>query len=155
MFGITRIDAIEEVALVSFNDIPLDIPLLADIFTGFSNADINIDMISQTAPVGERVSISFTCMESDMVKVLALSKELQAKYPKIRPMVSSGNTKIQLYGEEMRETPGVFAKLLESLVGLELEIRAITTSEVDISLLVPEARQEQALTAVRTGFRVE
>lgn len=155
MFGITRIDTIEEVALLSFNDIPLDLPLLADIFTGFSSAEINIDMISQTAPVGDRISISFTCMERDMVKVLALSKELQAKYPRIRPMVSSGNTKIQLYGEEMRETPGVFAKLLESLTGLDVEIRAITTSEVDISLLVPEARQERVLDAVRAGFRVE
>jgi aspartate kinase len=155
MFGITKIDTIEAVALISFCDIPLDVPLLAGIFTGFSDAGINIDMISQTAPVGGKVSISFTCMESDMVKLLGLSKELQARYPGIRPMVSSGNTKIQLYGEEMRTTPGVFAKLLASLTGVDIEIRQITTSEVDISLLVSQAHEERTLTAVRAGFQIE
>ena len=156
MYGVTRIDVCEEVTLISFNNIPLDTPLLSDIFTGFAQADIVIDMISQAAPIGDKIHISFSCMDSDMVKVLALSKELQAKYPGMKPLVTSGNCKLQLYGEEMRHTPGVFAKMLSALSGLEeaVELKQITTSEVDISLLVLESQREDVLRVLKLAFEI-
>ncbi|MDL2233139.1 ACT domain-containing protein [Ruminococcaceae bacterium OttesenSCG-928-L11] len=152
MYGITRIDTIDEVTLVSFPSIPVDLPLLAEIFTAVADEDILIDMVSQTAPVGDKIGIAFTCMDSDMVKVLELTRQLQAKYPKIKPLVSNGNSKIQLYGEEMRVTPGVFARMLSCLAGLDIEIKQVTTSEVDISLLVSEADLEQSVDALAKGF---
>lgn len=155
MYGVTKIDVIEEVALISFNKIPVDIPLLAEIFTSYGRENILVDMISQTAPVGNEISIAFTCMDADMVKILQLSRELRVKYPQIRPMVTSGNCKIQLYGQEMRSTPGVFAKLLECLSGLSVELKQVTTSEVDISLLVSEAHLAEAFAAVKKAFEVE
>jgi aspartokinase len=49
----------------------------------------------------------------------------------------------------------VFAKLLASLSGVDIEIRQITTSEVDISLLVSQAHEERTLAALRAGFQIE
>ena len=154
MYGVTRIDVCEDVTLISFNNIPLDTPLLSEIFTGFAREDIVIDMISQTAPVGDNVNISFSCMDSDMVKILRLSRELQAAYPGIKPLVTSGNCKLQLYGEEMRHTPGVFAKMLSALSGLTVELKQITTSEVDISLLVLASQREEIFAALKEAFQI-
>ena len=154
MYGVSKIDVIEEVALISFNGIPLHLPLLPEIFQGFADEEIVIDMISQTAPVGDTINISFTCMDRDIVKVLQLSKELGERHAGIKPMVTSGNCKLQLYGAEMRTTHGVFARLLTCLSGLDIGIKQITTSEVDISLLVGAPDLDRALEAVRKGFQV-
>lgn len=154
MNGVSRIDYQEDVALVSFGGLPAGIALTAEIFSAFSDAGIVIDMISQTAPVGDRTSVSFTCSGSDMVKVLEISKRLSESYPALKPMVSSGNCKIQLYGEEMREAHGVFASVLNAISGTEVELRQITTSEVDISLLVSGAHLDTALPLLKQRFGI-
>jgi len=152
MYGVTHMDVCEEIALITFRKIPCHLPLISDIFARFATHDIVIDMISQTSPAGEFVSISFTCMESDMVKVLEISKELSQKYPQLKPMVSSGNCKIQLFGEEMRTASGVFARALSALAGTAVEVQQVSTSEVDISLLVTAVHLSEATQALRKSF---
>ena len=152
MYGVSRLDISEDVALVSFNNIPLDLALLSDIFTEFAKHEIVLDMISQTTPVSGHVSLSFSCFDRDMVKVLELAGALRKKYPRIRPMVSSGNCKLQLFGEEMRTAHGVFAKALASLSGAGVELQQVTTSEVDISLLIGTAHMQQAVQALCEAF---
>lgn len=155
MHGVTRIDVFEGVALVSFKKIPLDTGLLADIFRQFGDSGVNLDMISQTSPISDRVSVSFTCYGADMVKVLAVSKGLRESHPELLPMVSSGNGKLYLFGEEMRSTPGVFARVMDCLNRAGVEPQLVTTSEVDISLLVADARLDEAYAALKAAFAVE
>lgn len=154
MYGVTCIETFEEVALISYKKIPSDPALLADIFGCFGREGINLDMISQTSPISDRVSVSFTCFDRDMVKVLAISKALSGKYPGLQPLVASGNCKIYLYGEEMRRTPGVFARAMECLGKAGVEPQLVTTSEVDISLLVTAARLEETRDALKEAFQV-
>lgn len=154
MYGVTKLDTSEDIALVSFKKIPLSLSVLSDIFERFAAAGINIDMISQTAPTSRHVSIAFTCPDEDMVKVLEISKALSDRYPDMKPMVSSGNCKIQLYGEEMRDASGVFARALKGLSETSTELQQISTSEVDISLLVGAAHLEEAISALKEAFEL-
>lgn len=155
MYGVTRLDTCEDIALVSFKKIPLSLPLLAAIFEQFAQNSINIDMVSQTAPTGHNVSISFTCLGSDMVQVLAITNSLSESHPQLRPMVSSGNCKIQLFGEEMRSMPGVFARAIRRLSETAVEVQQVTTSEIDISLLVSAAHFDEAVTALSDAFGLD
>jgi len=154
MYGVSRLDICEEIALITFRKIPSNLPLISDIFSRFAQEEIVIDMISQTAPAGEFVSISFTCMDQDMVKVLEISNRLSQKYPQLKPIVSSGNCKIRLFGEEMRIASGVFSRALRALSSTGVELQQITTSEVDISLLVPSVRLEEAVDALKSSFGI-
>lgn len=152
MKGITKLNLWENITLVSLQGLPDRLPVMADIFAAFSGAGIIIDMISQTAPVGGKVDLSFTCYDDDMVKVLALSKELGERYQGIRPLVSSGNSKIQLYGPEMPQLYGVFSDVLDCLREIPLHVHLITTSEVDISLLVDTPHGAEAMEALHDRF---
>ena len=152
MFGVARIKTCEEVALITFSKIPLNLDLLSSIFGEFAKQNIVLDMISQTSPVGGHVSLSFTCSDSELVKVLGISKTLGGKYPQLKPLVSSGNCKILLYGEEMVKTPGVYAKAIAALAGTQVELEQVTTSDYDISLLVTNADLEEAVSALKTAF---
>ena len=109
MYGVSKLDICEDVAVVTLNKMPLNLSVAADFFTGLGQADIIIDMVSQTSPVGERVSIAFTCLDADLRGVLDAAKKLREAYPDVSSLVSSGNVKLQLFGEEMRTASGVFA----------------------------------------------
>lgn len=154
MYGVSRIDSFDKVALISFQKIPSQTALLADIFGQFGESGINLDMISQTSPISDRVSISFTCFDSEMVQVLSITNKLKETYPDLRPLVSSGNCKLYLFGEDMRHTPGVFARAMRCLSGTTVEPQLITTSEVDISMLVAASQLDEALAALKAEFQV-
>ncbi len=153
MHGITNMQLIEDVALITFAKIKGDSTAMAHIFGAVADEGINIDMISQTAPQGEFVSISFTVDTKDTVKVLALANSLKEPDGKA-PMVSTGNCKIRLYGEDMPHTHGVFAKVIAEIAKTGSELSMITTSEVDISLLIPSSQVQDVVSVLEKAFGV-
>ena len=152
MYGVSKLNICEDVAVVTLNKMPLGLGVSADFFTGLGQAGIVIDMVSQTSPVGERVSVAFTCLDADLCGVLDAAKKLRQSYPEISSLVSSGNVKIQLFGEEMRTASGVFARALSALAQAGVEPQLITTSEIDISLLIPAPGLPGAKLALREAF---
>ena len=54
MNGVSRISLLEDVSLVTFHQIPSDLIFLSEVLEEFSDAKINIDMISQSAPPAAR-----------------------------------------------------------------------------------------------------
>ena len=155
MFCVSKINVIEDVALISFNKGATDINLLSEIFDLFAKAQINVDMISQTASQGKMVNLSFTVPGECLGKALELIAKFKDTHPSVKPLVRGGNSKIALYGEDMRRTYGVAAKAFRSIVNQDIEICMITTSETDISLLVANSDLENALDALSKEFEVE
>lgn len=155
MNGVSKINVTEDIALVTFHNIPQDLSLTAKILTDFSSRNVNIDMISQSAPVRNRTDVSFTVHSSDVVKSLEIIRELSVAYPDIKPFVNDGNCKIQLYGEEMKHTPGVAAEVFSVVANISSEIMLITTSEVDISILLAQHNMSDAIDALEKHFSVK
>ncbi|MEM1483882.1 ACT domain-containing protein [Oscillospiraceae bacterium PP1C4] len=154
MDGVSKITVCEDVALVTFHKVSSDLKLIADIFSDFAKAQINIDMISQTAPQGHYIDISFTLQSEQLIKVLELVNKFRETHAKLKPMVSNGNCKIQLYGEEMCEMCGVAASAISAISETDVELTLITTSEVDISLLVTQPHCSEAVEALEKKFGV-
>ena len=67
-------------------------------------------------------------------------------------MVSSSNVKISVYGEAMRIESGVAAKVFQAAASVGADIRLITTSEADISLLITKADYQQIVDAIEKIF---
>ena len=155
MNGVSKITVTEDVALLTFHKMPDDLAVLSEIFTSLANAKVNLDMISQTAPQGHHIDISFTLRSEQLVEVLELINRYREAHPDLHPMVSSGNCKIQLYGEEMREMYGVAASSISAIARSHAELTLISTGEVEISLLVPQSSCEEAVKALEAAFGVE
>jgi len=94
----------------------------------------------------------FTVSGSDMVKALSLLKKMKADGLEIKPLVSSGNTKIQLYGEEMREMYGVAARAIDVVARTGVQVVIITTSEVDISMLCANVNVDECIEELEKIF---
>ncbi|MEG2852513.1 MAG: hypothetical protein RR879_06630 [Hydrogenoanaerobacterium sp.] len=91
MKGVTKISVCDDISLITFNGIGSDLKFISDVFTTLAAAGINMDMISQTAPTGDKISVSFTVCGHDLIKVLSLIKNYTEKYPKFKPLVTGSN----------------------------------------------------------------
>jgi aspartokinase len=144
MSTVTKITTCDDVALITLRNSPADIKFIAKVFHAISEKGINVDMISQTAPLGGRISISFSVGGEDVGKILELLATFRESNPELKSDISTGNCKISIYGEAMRNIPGVAANVFNIIAEQNVDIRLITTSEVDISLLVPKSEFEKA-----------
>ena len=73
----------------------------------------------------------------------------------IKVIVSSVNHKISVYDPQMKNTPGMAARVFSAIAASDADIRLITTSEVEISLLVTEADYDTVLEAIEEAVNAK
>lgn len=151
MSASTVISTVDNITLVTLVGFPAEVGLIAKIFESISQYDINIDMISMAPTHGAFTGLSFTISDNDLVDVLAFTTQLK-KETQVNVIVSSVNHKISVYDPAMKNTPGVAAKVFGAIAGTKADLRLITTSEVEISLLVTEADFDTVLGAIQKAM---
>lgn len=147
-YPISHVNITENITLITLIDIPITQKMIAKIFIALAKKDINVDMISQTSPLKGKINLSFTISDADLFPAIQALKDFKSLVLGLRIEVNSNNTKLSLYGEGMKTTPGTAAKTLEVLSENNIDIIMITTSEVDISYLIYAADQEEAATVL-------
>lgn len=141
-----------DITLVTLQEFPANTQSVSDVFEEIAKYGINIDMISMAPTHGAYTDLSFTISDVDLVEVLKFTTELKKKN-QIQAIVSSVNHKVSVYDEAMRNTPGIAAKVFSAISGTNADIRLITTSEVEIALLVTEADYDTVLAALQTALQ--
>ena len=112
-------------------------------------------MISQSAPHGTSIDFSFTASSSDLPLVMkAISAANLDKDAKASPLISVGYSKLNLFGEEMVTSCGVAARALNALAIAGIEVLLITTSDLDISLLVRAENEDAAYDVLKKAFEL-
>lgn len=152
--SVTSISTVYNVALVTVDNLPNDMLLISNIFSKIANEKINIDMISQAPPYKGKINISFSLPAKDIVKVISLLNSFKNNVPNLRIEIDSDNTKISVFGEAMKNKPGVAAQLFMLLAINEIEVKLITTSEVEISYLIYEKDIDKAISAIKQEFKI-
>lgn len=140
----TVITTSDNITLVTLPGFPANVTAVSEIFDDIASYEINIDMISMAPTHGAYTGLSFTISDEDLVEMLAYTSKLKEKRS-VNVIVSSVNHKISVYDEEMRHTPGIAAKVFRAIKETNADIRLITTSEVEIALLVSEADYDTVL----------
>lgn len=151
---VTSISTVYNVALVAVDNLPNDMVLITGIFNKIADEKINIDMISQSPPYKGKINIYFSIPADNIIKVITILNSFKIKVPNLRIEVDSDSTKISVFGEGMRDKPGVAAKVFALMADNEIEIKLITTSEVDISYLIYEKDADKAINAIRQEFNI-
>lgn len=153
--GITKITHTSDVTLITLSSLPCDSRAVAAVLTALAERGVNVDMISQTAPQGGTIRLSFTISDGSLAQALAVLAEVRRENPAISPEILPGNGKIAFYDQNMVQTPGVAAKVFSLLSQAGIQVMLITTSEVDISILVNGHYLSDALTLMCEYYGVE
>ena len=127
----------------------MDPGVIADVFDTIADADINIDMISQTVPVGHTVDLSFTLPDS------SLDAALKALAPKELHIDSqSGLVKFTVEGFGMEHRPGIAARMFRVMAEGGVVIKLITTSETKISYCIDPKDVAAATQLAKKAFNL-
>lgn len=149
---VSNISVSYNIALVTIYRLPYDTRLLSDIFNGIAQKNINIDMISQSPPYRGIISLSFSLPADKLVDALSVLNGFKTIVKDLRVEVDADNTKLQVYGEGMRNMPGVAARIFTLLADEGVEIKLVTTSETDISYLIYEKDVDRAINAISSEY---
>ena len=127
----------------------------ADIFSPLSEKQINIDMVIQNISLdGKKTDLTFTVKRSDLRK----STDLIKKNKKIKFSNLSFNekvSKISVVGAGMVATPGVTYKVFKALAEEKINILAISTSEIKISVIINEDDTLKAIKKLHSEFKLD
>jgi 4-hydroxy-tetrahydrodipicolinate reductase len=150
--AITRMFVSNEEALVSLYRITRDPKSITGIFERLGQANINVDLISQTTPVDGEVNISFTVFKRDIAKTTELVQTLRKSMKNLDIKIADEITKIAVEGPGMETQSGVAARVFASLAEAKVAIQTVTTSETKIALIIPQTDEERAIAAIKTTF---
>jgi aspartokinase len=152
MNGVTKISSEADVMMITVTDAKSG--ALSSALCFFANANIVVDMISQSAPRGTTLDFSFTTKQKYLGDAMKAIAEYKAANGGAQAMVSSGYSKINLFGEEMVTSCGVAAKALAALDTAGIDVALITTSDLDISILLRAENEDTAVEVLNKEFQI-
>ena len=143
-------------ARVTITDIPDTPGMSARILTALAEDEINIDMIVSNIASDGLARHSFTMNTVDLGRAqAALQPCLSELSPDAKVETEAGIAKLSVVGIGMRSHSGVAAQMFQALGDNGINIGMISTSEIKISVTVPEAQIEDAARAVHTSFGLD
>jgi len=142
-----------KVTLVGVADKP---GVAAAIFEPFGKNNINIDMVIQTAASdGKKTDVTFTVKREDLLKTLKLL-EKNKQYLNYQKIIHDDKvSKVSIIGAGMVSNPGVVYKMFSALGSEQINILAISTSEIKISVLVQENMTQKAVKVLHQKFELD
>jgi aspartate kinase len=149
---ITGLATSDDDVAITIKDIDNDINLLSDIFESVAKKRINIDMISQTAPIDNKVNISFTLPKLDLKEALEIIGKFYSDKEKIS--IDEDITKFSIVGIGMKTTSGVAARVFKVFKQNHIAVKMITTSEIRITCAIKQEDKQKAIELIATEFNL-
>ena len=127
----------------------------ANIFEPLSKAQINVDMVIQNISSDQKTTdITFTVKRDDILK----TKQILKNYSKINYTEIIHNdkvAKVSIVGAGMVSTPGVTYRMFRALSDEGINILAISTSEIKLSVIIDEDNTLKAIKKLHTVFDLD
>tara|TARA_A100001011_G_C14311955_1_gene846024 strand:+ start:2583 stop:3794 length:1212 start_codon:yes stop_codon:yes gene_type:complete len=141
-----------KITLIGVQDKP---GVAAEIFEPISKSQINIDMVIQNVSSdGKTTDITFTIKTEDFdktVDTIKQNKNIKFKELSFKKDVS----KISIVGAGMVTTPGVTYKMFRALASENINILAISTSEIKISVIINDVDTLKAVKKLHSIFDLD
>ena len=141
-----------KITLIGVQDKP---GVAANIFEPLSKNQINVDMVIQNISSDQKTTdITFTIKRDDLLKTIEIlknNKDIQYKSMNQDDKVS----KISIVGAGMVSTPGVTYRMFRSLAEEKINILAISTSEIKLSVIINENDTLKAIKKLHTVFELD
>ena len=130
--------------------------IAAAVFGPLAAAGINVDMIVQSVSRdGVNANMTFTVTRSDLKRAQAVLAEHQATIGFGEILVDDDVSKVSVVGVGMRSHAGIAHTMFQTLADKGINIQAISTSEIKVSVLIDEAYTELALRALHTAYGLD
>lgn len=140
---------------ITISGIPDKPGISAKIFGLMASNNINVDMIVQNiSQDGISANMTFTVPSRDLelAKKIIKQKELEIRY--LNLSTDSNIAKISVIGMGMMSQSGVAEKMFKALADKEINILAISTSEIKISVLIEKKYTDEAVKTLHGVYKL-
>lgn len=127
---------------------------IATIFKTISDANVNVDVITQNVVDQNRITISFTVAEEEYDRALRLSNDLGKQLHAEAVYGTEDVAKVCIIGVGMKTTPGVASRLFQCLADQGVHIEMVSTSDINITCVVSKADYAKAVLAIHQAFEL-
>jgi aspartate kinase len=143
-------------ARVTLTGLPDLAGTVAAIFAPLASANIVVDMIVQSTPgPGEKSSLTFTVPTGSLAHTVAELEKAKDAIGFDEIATDTDVVKVSAVGIGMRSNAGIAATMFETLAERGINILAISTSEIKVSVLLPEEYTELAVRVLHSAFGLD
>jgi aspartate kinase len=143
-------------AMVTLTGLPDRPGTVAAVFEPLAAANVNVDMIVQSVPRrGEPSLLTFTVPRASLAHSVAELQKVKDEIGFDEILTDTDVVKISAVGVGMRSNAGIAAQMFKTLADRGINILAITTSEIKVSVLIPEEYTELAVRVLHTSYGLD
>jgi aspartate kinase len=143
-------------AMITLFGLPDESGRVAKIFGPLAEAGINVDVIVQSSPIeGQRSAVTFTVPKASLDHCLDALGRHKAEIGYDEIIHYTDVVKVSVVGVGMRSNPGIAAKMFQVLADRRINIFAISTSEIKVSVIIDMDYAELAVRVLHTAFGLD
>ena len=142
-------------ARVTLTGLPDRPGTVAAIFAPLAAANINVDMIVQSGADAGPSDLTFTVTRASLAHTVAELEKAKAAIGFQTIATDTNVVKVSAVGIGMRSNAGIAAKMFETLAERGINLLAISTSEIKVSVLIAEEYTELAVRVLHTAFGLD
>jgi aspartate kinase len=147
--GVTTDKKVAKVTLLDVRDQP---GIAAKVFRDLAEADINVRLIIQAAPLHDRNRITFITELEYLEALAGLIPQWKKDKVAGKVEIDTDVAKIAIVGSRIASTPGLAARMFTALADSNINIDCISTSEMKVACIIAESSLDQAVKAVHAMF---
>lgn len=142
-----------KITLVKVEDRP---GVAAKVFGPLADNSINVDMIIQNvSDDGKSTDMTFTVPQAELARAEDVIRKAQAEIGAKEVKTDTNVVKVSIIGIGMRSHAGVAKTMFQTLAAKGINILAITTSEIKVSVLIEAEYTELAVRALHTAYGLD
>ena len=142
-------------AKVTVRRVPDKPGIAAAVFVPLAEANINVDMIVQNVAEDGTTDMTFTVGKADLAKARASLETARATIGYAEISTDMDVAKVSVVGVGMRSHAGVAGTMFKTLAERGINIQAITTSEIKVSVLIAAEYTELAVRALHGAYDLD
>lgn len=152
---LTGIAAKSGQAKMVLRHMPPGLRTMTALLVALAEGGVSVDMISEAAEVDGRNQLQLTLGEDWVAKAEEIAAALVESMGGGTIETQRGLSRIALVGSGMHQRPGVYARAFRALLAEEIDIFAVSTSGISITVLVQGEREQDAVRTLHDTFTME
>ncbi len=129
--------------------------IVAAIFGPLADANINVDMIVQNIANQAATDVTFTVPRTELARARGVLEAHAADIGYRQLLTDDTVVKVSVVGVGMKSHAGVAVTMFRALADRGINIQAITTSEIKVSVLISEEYLELAVRVLHTAYGLD
>ena len=152
---VTGIAYDRNVAKITLRAVPDRPGIAAALFEPLAKEGISVDTIVQNTSVEDLTDLSFTIARTDLKRAVEVVKPVANSIGAMAVTTDDTLSKVSIVGAGMQNSPGYASRMFRALAEDNINIDMITTSEIRITCITPEAKVMEAVRSLHRAFQLE